>query len=158
MARVWRDGQKKMVHIYRFMTTGTIDEKIYQRQITKLGQFLFFLFPLFIYLSFILGLSRQMVDNEIEETKSSFTLEELRDIFTLNQTTASDTHDLTRCGCDEKGGECREKGTGEDEVEDAGSKPPKKGAKIKGQVMRMKHFRADFPDPAVQVPFFFLIF
>ncbi|KAJ7372145.1 DNA repair and recombination protein rad54b [Desmophyllum pertusum] len=32
MARVWRDGQKNTVHIYRLLTTGTIEEKIYQRQ------------------------------------------------------------------------------------------------------------------------------
>ena len=27
---VTRDGQKKIVHIYRLLTTNTIDEKIYQ--------------------------------------------------------------------------------------------------------------------------------
>lgn len=27
-ARVWRDGQKKRVYIYRFLSTGTIDEKV----------------------------------------------------------------------------------------------------------------------------------
>lgn len=25
--RVWRDGQKKKVYVYRFLTTGTIEEK-----------------------------------------------------------------------------------------------------------------------------------
>lgn len=35
MARVWRDGQRKTVYIYRLLTTGTIEEKIYQRQISK---------------------------------------------------------------------------------------------------------------------------
>ena len=86
----------------------------------------------------------------MEETKSSFTLEELRDIFTLNQTTLSDTHDLTRCACDEKGGECVERGAGEDEIPT--QKPPgEKGSKIKGQVLRMKHYCGDFPDPAVEV-------
>ena len=29
-ARIHRDGQKRPVHIYRFLTTGTIEEKIYQ--------------------------------------------------------------------------------------------------------------------------------
>ena len=35
MARVWRDGQTKDVHIYRFLSTGSIEEKMYQRQILK---------------------------------------------------------------------------------------------------------------------------
>ncbi len=26
-ARVWRDGQKKQVYVYRFITTGSIEEK-----------------------------------------------------------------------------------------------------------------------------------
>ena len=33
MARVWRDGQRKNVTIYRLLTTGTIEEKIFQRQV-----------------------------------------------------------------------------------------------------------------------------
>jgi DNA repair and recombination protein RAD54B len=37
MARIWRDGQKHTAYIYRFLTTGTIEEKIFQRQLTKLG-------------------------------------------------------------------------------------------------------------------------
>jgi aspartate/glutamate racemase len=35
MARVWRDGQRHTVYIYRLLTTGSIEEKMYQRQITK---------------------------------------------------------------------------------------------------------------------------
>jgi len=35
LARVWRDGQKKQVYTYRLLTTGTIEEKIYQRQLVK---------------------------------------------------------------------------------------------------------------------------
>jgi DNA repair and recombination RAD54-like protein len=34
---VWRDGQKKRVFVYRFLTTGTIEEKVYQRQLSKEG-------------------------------------------------------------------------------------------------------------------------
>ena len=37
MARVWRDGQKRPCHVYRLITTGTIEEKILQRQVTKRG-------------------------------------------------------------------------------------------------------------------------
>ncbi len=36
-ARVWRDGQQKRVYVYKMMTTGTIEEKIFQRQINKEG-------------------------------------------------------------------------------------------------------------------------
>ena len=35
MARIWRPGQNKEVHIYRLITVGTIEEKIYQKQISK---------------------------------------------------------------------------------------------------------------------------
>ncbi|KAH9298248.1 hypothetical protein KI387_029930, partial [Taxus chinensis] len=35
MARVWREGQAKPVIIYRLLTTGSIEEKIYQRQVMK---------------------------------------------------------------------------------------------------------------------------
>lgn len=37
MARIHRDGQKRPVFIYRLLTSGTIDEKIFQRAITKMG-------------------------------------------------------------------------------------------------------------------------
>ena len=35
MARVWRDGQKKPCVVYRLVTTGSLEEKIYQRQRAK---------------------------------------------------------------------------------------------------------------------------
>ncbi|KIJ41165.1 hypothetical protein M422DRAFT_172593, partial [Sphaerobolus stellatus SS14] len=35
LARVWRDGQKKECFVYRFISTGTIEEKIFQRQASK---------------------------------------------------------------------------------------------------------------------------
>ena len=37
MARIYRDGQKRDVHIYRLLTTGTIEEKMFQRQVMKQG-------------------------------------------------------------------------------------------------------------------------
>jgi DNA repair and recombination RAD54-like protein len=36
-ARVWRDGQKRRCYVYRFLTTGTIEEKVFQRQLSKEG-------------------------------------------------------------------------------------------------------------------------
>lgn len=35
MARIWREGQKKEVHIYRLFIYGTIEEKMFQRQASK---------------------------------------------------------------------------------------------------------------------------
>ncbi len=36
-ARVWRDGQKKKCFVYRFLATGSIEEKVFQRQMSKEG-------------------------------------------------------------------------------------------------------------------------
>ena len=35
MARIWRDGQQSAVVVYRLLSTGCVDEKIYQRQLKK---------------------------------------------------------------------------------------------------------------------------
>uniref|UniRef100_A0A673M166 RAD54 homolog B n=1 Tax=Sinocyclocheilus rhinocerous TaxID=307959 RepID=A0A673M166_9TELE len=81
MARVWRDGQKKTVHIYRFLTTGSIEEKIYQRQVSKQG------------------LSGTVVDLSKKAEHSSFSAEELRDLFSFDPNTTCLTHDLLDCQC-----------------------------------------------------------
>ncbi|KAJ3047248.1 DNA repair and recombination protein rad54b, partial [Rhizophlyctis rosea] len=86
MARVWRDGQRKEVKIYRFLTTGTIEEKIYQRQITKIG------------------LSDALMDDKDAAAVNSFTASELRDLFTLDERTACLTHELLRCRCQDTNG------------------------------------------------------
>lgn len=78
MARCWRDGQKKQCYIYRLIATGTIEEKIFQRQAHKKA------------------LSSCVVDKE-EDVERHFSLEELKDLFKLNQDTKSDTHDKFKC-------------------------------------------------------------
>uniref|UniRef100_A0A8C3TVZ0 DNA repair and recombination protein RAD54-like n=1 Tax=Catharus ustulatus TaxID=91951 RepID=A0A8C3TVZ0_CATUS len=78
MARVWRDGQKKMCYIYRLLSTGTIEEKIFQRQTHKKA------------------LSSCVVDEE-QDVERHFSLGELKELFTLNETTTSDTHDKIKC-------------------------------------------------------------
>ncbi|EWC47145.1 hypothetical protein DRE_03514 [Drechslerella stenobrocha 248] len=83
MARVHRDGQTSHVYIYRLITTGCIDEKIYQRQITKQG------------------LADSVMDQKAGG--SNFTSAELRDLFTLDAETACNTHDLLGCNCGETG-------------------------------------------------------
>lgn len=105
MARVWRDGQKKTVHIYRLLTagqdtlthcdhhrfskrcqhlshsfSGTIEERIFQRQVSKQG------------------LSGTVVDLGKGAEHTSFSTNELRDLFSLTDT-PSLTHDLLNCSC-----------------------------------------------------------
>ncbi|KAG7282191.1 hypothetical protein CRUP_034938 [Coryphaenoides rupestris] len=80
MARVWRDGQKKTVHIYRLLTAGTIEERIFQRQVSKQG------------------LSGTVVDLGKGAEHTSFSSSELRDLFSLTDT-ACLTHDLLDCRC-----------------------------------------------------------
>ncbi|KAF3193922.1 helicase [Orbilia oligospora] len=83
MARVHRDGQKSHVYIYRMITTGCIDEKIYQRQITKQG------------------LADSVMDQKAGG--SNFTSAELKDLFGLDTETTCNTHDLLGCECGEIG-------------------------------------------------------
>ncbi|CAL7937848.1 unnamed protein product [Xylocopa violacea] len=78
MARVWRDGQKKPCFVYRFLCTGTIEEKIFQRQAHKKA------------------LSSTVVDQE-EDVARHFTLNDLRDLFKLEENTVSDTHSKFKC-------------------------------------------------------------
>ncbi|KAF4464960.1 dna excision repair ercc-6 [Fusarium albosuccineum] len=64
--RAWRLGQKKPVKIYRLMTEGTIEEKIYHRQIFK-----------------------QFMTNKVlkdPKQRSSYDLSDLYDLFSFNTT------------------------------------------------------------------------
>ncbi|KAG0707655.1 DNA repair protein, SNF2 family [Suillus ampliporus] len=78
LARVWRDGQKKECFVYRFISTGTIEEKIFQRQASKQA------------------LSSAVVD-EKEDAERHFSVESLRQLFTFKETTNCDTHDTFKC-------------------------------------------------------------
>ncbi|MCJ1308588.1 helicase [Agyrium rufum] len=79
MARIHRDGQKKPCVIYRFLLAGGLDEKIWQRQVTKLG------------------LASSVMDQKANA--SSFSREELRDLFRLDEGESCQTHDLIGCNC-----------------------------------------------------------
>ena len=81
MARVWRPGQKKECFIYRLLCTGTVEEKIYQRQLTKTA------------------LSARVVEQKKGTDGSNFSSSELRDLFKLRTETICDTHDLLGCRC-----------------------------------------------------------
>jgi superfamily II DNA/RNA helicase len=74
--RIWREGQKKRCFIYRFMSTGSIEEKIIQRQLSKEGL-------------------TDIVDDK--EQVNTFSTEELKQLFQLKKETKSDTHDTLKC-------------------------------------------------------------
>ncbi|KAH8107002.1 DNA repair protein SNF2 family [Cristinia sonorae] len=78
LARVWRDGQKKECFVYRFISTGTIEEKIFQRQANKQA------------------LSSAVVD-EKEDAERHFSVDALRKLFLFNEGTICDTHDTFKC-------------------------------------------------------------
>ncbi|EEQ30484.1 DNA repair and recombination protein RAD54 [Microsporum canis CBS 113480] len=78
LARVWRDGQSKDCFVYRFIATGTIEEKIFQRQSHKQS------------------LSSCVVDSA-EDVERHFSLDSLRELFQFKPDTTSDTHDTFKC-------------------------------------------------------------
>jgi DNA repair and recombination protein RAD54 and RAD54-like protein len=78
LARVWRDGQKKDCFVYRFIATGTIEEKIFQRQSHKQS------------------LSSCVVDSA-EDVERHFSRDSLKELFQYRPDTTSDTHDTFKC-------------------------------------------------------------
>ncbi|KAK6458558.1 helicase [Scheffersomyces xylosifermentans] len=81
MSRIHRDGQHKPCFIYRILTTGTIDEKIFQRQLMKTK------------------LSSKFLDNTSHSASDVFDYNDLKNLFKIEEETASNTHDLLECSC-----------------------------------------------------------
>eukprot|EP01129_Flabellula_baltica_P010184 TRINITY_DN4279_c0_g1_i3.p1 TRINITY_DN4279_c0_g1~~TRINITY_DN4279_c0_g1_i3.p1 ORF type:complete len:406 (+),score=87.75 TRINITY_DN4279_c0_g1_i3:1487-2704(+) len=73
--RSWRIGQEKNVTIYRLLTSGTIEDKIYQKQLYK--QFL-----------------TSKILSDPKQTKSFFKAKGLKDLFTLKETDDNQTQKL----------------------------------------------------------------
>ncbi|KAG0049801.1 helicase [Gryganskiella cystojenkinii] len=81
MARIHRDGQMKPVFIYRLLLSGTIEEKIYQRQLAKIG------------------LSDALMNGNSSEKANKFSAAQLRDLFSLEEDESCMTHSLLGCEC-----------------------------------------------------------
>jgi SNF2 family DNA or RNA helicase len=77
-ARIWREGQKRETQIYRFLLAGTIEEKIFQRQLMKQT------------------MSRNVIDDDT--VSESFSQEDLKKLFDLLDTPC-ETHDISGCTC-----------------------------------------------------------
>ncbi|SCU89231.1 LAME_0E02652g1_1 [Lachancea meyersii CBS 8951] len=102
MSRIHRDGQEKPCFIYRLLSTGCIDEKIFQRQLMKNS----------LSAKFMGGpenLSSEKSNDDL------FAIEDLKDLFTVLTVTPSNTHDLI-CECQ---GDGQEDGQGEVELSKA---------------------------------------
>ncbi|XP_063155563.1 DNA repair and recombination protein RAD54B [Candoia aspera] len=130
MARVWRDGQRHTVHIYRLLTTGTIEEKIYQRQISKQG------------------LSGAVVDFSKGSEHIRFSVEELRNLFTLHEDSNCVTHDLLECNC--MGKKDNQGCPVEKDCQSSQTDVKSKKSLSMSQLMQWKHFCVDhknLPDP-----------
>ena len=74
--RIWREGQKRRCYIYRFMSSGSIEEKIIQRQLSKEG-----------------------LQNVVEDTEqvNEISSKDLKALFVRRDETPSDTHDTLAC-------------------------------------------------------------
>ncbi|XP_053684775.1 DNA repair and recombination protein RAD54B-like [Sabethes cyaneus] len=84
MSRIWRDGQRRPVYIYRLITAFTIEEKIYQRQISKTS------------------LSGTVVDQKLNLSNLKFSDDELKDLFSYSESCCDSdclTHQLLACIC-----------------------------------------------------------
>lgn len=83
MARIHRDGQKRHCRIYRVILKGSLEEKIWQRQVTKIG----------------------LADSVMEHKDSvaQFSTAELRDLFRLDEESTCQTHELLGCDCGGRG-------------------------------------------------------
>ena len=75
-ARCWRDGQKYQCYTYRFVSTGTLEERMLQRQLSKEG-----------------------LQNVIEDKAqvNHFATDDLKKLFLFRPKTASDLHDELQC-------------------------------------------------------------
>ncbi|TMW56631.1 hypothetical protein Poli38472_006641 [Pythium oligandrum] len=114
-ARVWREGQKKMCYVYRFLATGTLEEKIFQRQLSKEGL-------------------QNIVDDK--EEVNSLSSKDLKRLFILRRDTLSDTHDQLKCErcqwrnpgeeCDHEIIEVDQDGTDDSKGSSDGELPPEK--------------------------------
>ncbi len=86
MSRIWRDGQKKEVFIYRLILAGTIEEKIFQRQLSKVS------------------LTGCIVDQSSKKEKLKLSTEELKDLFSIQESLDEcATHELLNCQCNGDG-------------------------------------------------------
>jgi len=92
MARIHREGQKRHCKIYRFLVKGCLEERIWQRQVVKRG-----------LADSILegggGAGGSGGGGSSKNGVAQFSVEELRDLFRLDESEGLRTHELIGCLC-----------------------------------------------------------
>ncbi|WPH03427.1 Hypothetical protein R9X50_00630700 [Acrodontium crateriforme] len=130
MARIHRDGQKRPCFIYRFLTQGAIDEKIFQRQVSKTG------------------LADSIVDGK--NGVSGFSKDELRDLFSLDEGVDCQTHKILGCTCGGNGILVRE-------LQEPGSSPRNDLATLsEKQDIEVVHLDGDSDDTHIRPEYKFI--
>ena len=92
IARIHRDGQKRHCRIYRFLLKGSLEEKIWQRQVTKIG----------LADSVMSNQDNNNHDDDAKGEKNGiaqFSRDELKDLFRLDEESKCQTHELLGCEC-----------------------------------------------------------
>lgn len=103
IARIHRQGQQKHCKIYRFLIKGGLEEKIWQRQAVKRA-----LADSIMQAGTAISSGANGPTGKGGKTSgtSTFSQEELRDLFRLDETEGLRSHDLISCDCEGTGGNC----------------------------------------------------
>ena len=98
MARIHRDGQRRPCVVYRLLLAGALDEKIWQRQVTKVG-----------LADSVMDRSSKTKGGGGGRGRAAFSRDELRDLFRLDLRDKDggrggcQTHELLGCKCGGRG-------------------------------------------------------
>lgn len=98
MGRIHRSGQMKECFIYRLMLSGTLDEKIFQRQNSKMG-----LSDALMIKSKEPSTSSRQLSQKGSNLADDFSEAELTAIFRYQSDTPCSTHEMLQCPCGGKG-------------------------------------------------------
>ncbi|ETI19661.1 hypothetical protein G647_08673 [Cladophialophora carrionii CBS 160.54] len=100
IARIHRQGQKRHCKIYRFLIKGGLEERIWQRQVVKRA-----------LADSIMQGGASAASNSFDPSgrgkgsTSTFSQDELKDLFRLDESEGLRTHDLIECRCEGAGQE-----------------------------------------------------
>ncbi|EXJ61740.1 DNA repair and recombination protein RAD54B [Cladophialophora yegresii CBS 114405] len=103
IARIHRQGQKRHCKIYRFLIKGGLEERIWQRQVVKRA-----LADSIMQGGAGAGANSFGPSGRGKGSISTFSQDELRDLFRLDESEGLRTHDLIDCRCEGAGQEAGE--------------------------------------------------